>query len=114
MSALNETSLNRLRWSVFDDPSEIRVINDASEISSTIRSFEGHPIASELVTNPPLKQMNVSSNTLEHFAVIERSIEKEAGEEEGDSNSSEDSPELHNIERYQGRMEVISPSGISF
>ncbi|KAH4964609.1 hypothetical protein HBI24_127760 [Parastagonospora nodorum] len=58
MSAFNSTAFSRLRWSVFEDPSTIRVADDASKPAPSLTPYtHHHPVALEAACTPPVKEI---------------------------------------------------------
>jgi hypothetical protein len=63
---LNE-EFYRLRWSVFEELSEIRVADDPDSIAPELSPFLGHPIALEAATEHPLHEIAFCSDDLQDF-----------------------------------------------
>jgi hypothetical protein len=49
----------RLRWSVFEDVSNIRVVDDMDSAHPELLPFEGHPIAKQLPLKLPLQEIPI-------------------------------------------------------
>ena len=65
---LDHDLLSRLRWPIFGDLPDVQVMDDAGDTSSTLRPFEGHEIASKLVTTILIKRMTIFNDVLEVIA----------------------------------------------
>jgi hypothetical protein len=57
----------RLRWSVFDDVSEIRVEDDPDNINTELLPFWDHAIASKAATEYPLREISFSIDDADEF-----------------------------------------------
>jgi hypothetical protein len=56
---------NRLRWSIFEDISQIQITNDPDSLTPNLSPFRGHPIASEAATQDPLRLIALVIETIE-------------------------------------------------
>lgn len=64
---INTTAFARLRWSIFDDMSDVQVMDDPNSLTTTLSSFSDHPIAKEHATNVPQGEIQFNAQTMMEF-----------------------------------------------
>jgi len=79
---LNE-AFERLRWSVFEDISNILVLDEPRTQKPDLLPFEGHAIASEPASEIPLNKIAFSIDELNQFAALETGFSDEEFDEPG-------------------------------
>ncbi|KAI4673385.1 uncharacterized protein J4E88_008998 [Alternaria novae-zelandiae] len=79
---LNE-AFERLRWSVFEDISNILVLDEPRTQKPDLLPFEGHPIASEPASEIPLTKIAFSIYELNEFAALETGFNDDEFDEPG-------------------------------
>ncbi|KAI4676696.1 uncharacterized protein J4E84_009531 [Alternaria hordeiaustralica] len=79
---LNE-AFERLRWSVFEDISNILVLDEPRTQKPDLLPFEGHPIASEPASEIPLTKIAFTIYELNEFAALETGFNDDEFDEPG-------------------------------
>ncbi|KAI4647670.1 hypothetical protein J4E93_004080 [Alternaria ventricosa] len=79
---LNE-AFERLRWSVFEDVSNILVLDEPNTQKPGLSPFEGHAIALEPASEIPLTKIAFSIDELNQFAALETGFSDDEFDEPG-------------------------------
>jgi len=102
---LNE-AFERLRWSVFEDISNILVLDDPK---TDLSPFEGHAIASEPASEIPLTKIAFSIDELNEFAALETGFSDEEFDEPGfEENRRYQRPEPLLVTRADGGTVTVA------
>jgi len=102
-------AFERLRWSVFEDISNILVLDEPKTQKPDLLPFEGHVIASEPASEIPLTKIAFSIDELNEFAALETGFSDDEFDEPGfEENRRYQRPEPLLVTRADGGTVTVA------